>query len=92
MKKNSRFRVESKIDPTLLNVEPEGAVFKMGLGTEVEVRDCYKREPVTVRLERLDDGHLVVTVWPGDGDVTVLVDGKDVLAQGGEEGGGGSPG
>jgi len=62
-----------------LNIEPEGCFFPLGKGEEVAVTDAFTSIPVTVKLTRSDKGDLIISIWPGDGDVRVEKDGVDVF-------------
>jgi hypothetical protein len=63
----------------ILNIEPEGAFFPLGKGEEVSVFDRFTTAPVTVKLTSSDGGGPIVSIWPGDGEVTVKKNGVDVL-------------
>jgi hypothetical protein len=65
--------------PLVLNIEPEGAHFPLGKGEEVSVFDVFRTAPVTVKLTSSDRGEPILSIWPGDGEVTVKKDGVDVL-------------
>jgi hypothetical protein len=62
-----------------LNIEPEGAVFPLGKGEEVAVREAFTTAPVTVKLTTSDKGDPIVSIWPGDGEVRVEKGGVDVF-------------
>ena len=63
----------------ILNIEPEGAFFPLGIGEEVSVCDVFTSAPVTVKLTNSETGDPILTLWPGDGEVTVQQNGVDVL-------------
>ncbi|MEX2172723.1 MAG: hypothetical protein WD872_00090 [Pirellulaceae bacterium] len=65
--------------PLRLNIEPEGAVFSLSKGEEVQITDVFTSQPVTIKLTRSEKGEPVVSIWPGDGEVTVEKDGIDML-------------
>ncbi len=65
--------------PLTLNIEPEGAFFLLYPGEEVSVKDSFTSAPVTVKLARSDQGDPILSIWPGDGEVRVELDGVDVL-------------
>lgn len=64
--------------PLTLNIEPEGAFVPLHAGEEVVVVDSFNEHPVTLKLSTVG-GELVLSIWPGDGDVRVEKDGTDVL-------------
>jgi hypothetical protein len=66
-------------EPAILNIEPEGACLPLGRGEAVSVIDKFTSQPVTLKLSKSDDGGLVISIWPGDGEVRVEKDGVDVL-------------
>jgi hypothetical protein len=65
--------------PLKLNIEPEAAMFSLPKGEEVHVTDVYESAPVTVRLTTSERGEPIVSIWPGDGNLTVAKDGVNVL-------------
>ena len=65
--------------PLSLNIEPQGALFPLASGEEVSVVDEFALQPVTVRFSKSEEGGLIVSSWPGDGEVRVEKDGVDVL-------------
>jgi len=65
--------------PLTLNIEPEGAFFPLGRGEEVSVRDTFTTAPVTVKFTASERGEPIVSIWPGDGEVTIEKDGVDIL-------------
>ena len=62
-----------------LNIEPEGAFFPLSAGEEVSVTDSFTSVPATLRLTNSKVGELIVSIWPGDGEVTARHHGVDVL-------------
>jgi len=76
----SRFTISSELaDPVLLNIEPEGVFLALGNGEEVAVIDKFVSHPVTVVCGKSEDGHLIISLWPGDGEMRVEKDGVDVF-------------
>lgn len=76
----SRFVIRNGFaEHVLLNIEPEGAILPLGSGEEVPVIDRFVSEPVTITCSKSDDGCLIISIWPGDGEVRVERDGVDVL-------------
>ena len=65
--------------PLILNIEPEGAFFPLARGEEVSVFEEYTAAPVTVKFTNSDTGAPILSIWPGDGEVTVKKDGINVL-------------
>lgn len=63
----------------VLNIEPEAARFSVANGQSVSVHELYETQPVTVKLERSEDGETLISIWPGDGNVRVEKDGTDVF-------------
>jgi hypothetical protein len=63
----------------ILNIEPEGAFFQLDTGNAVSVIDSYSSSPVTLKISRSEDGDPIISIWPGDGEVKVEKDGRDVL-------------
>ena len=66
-------------EPILLDIEPEGARFLLPGGEEVVVFDQFSTLPATVKLGKTGDGRLVISIWPGDGEVQVRKGGVDLL-------------
>jgi hypothetical protein len=65
--------------PLTLNIEPEGVLFPLHKGEEVSVTDIYTQAPVTVKLSSSDQGEPMISLWPGDGHMTVEKDGVAVF-------------
>ncbi len=79
MTHHSRFVLQNDLSgPVILNIEPECAHFSLASGEKVIVCDTFEKEPVTLRVES-DRGDTIISVWPGDGDVRVEKDDRDVL-------------
>ena len=71
---HNHFVIRNDLSKSLtLNIEPEGAFFPLGQGEEVSVTDVFTTAPVTVKLSSSDQGNPIVSLWPGDGDVTVEI-------------------
>jgi hypothetical protein len=80
MAQHSRFVIRNDLSTSLiLNIEPEGAFFPLERGEEVSVSDVFTTAPVTVKLTNSDRGEPILSIWPGDGEVTVEKNGVDVL-------------
>lgn len=80
MAQHNHFLIRNDLAKSLtLNVEPEGAFFSLRKGEEVSVTEVFTSAPVTVKLTNSDKGELIVSIWPGDGEVKVERDGVDVL-------------
>ena len=80
MRRQNRFTIRNDFDTTLtLNIEPEGVFYPLGQGEEVSVTDDFAEVPISVKLSRADDAGVIVSIWPGDGDVKVEKDGVDVF-------------
>ncbi len=76
----NRFVIRNEWAESLtLNIEPEGAFIALLRGEEVSVVETYESAPLTIKLDASDDGELIVTLWPGDGDVIVEKEGRNVL-------------
>lgn len=65
--------------PLMLNIEPEAVVFTLSKGEEVRVTDVFESAPVTIKLTSSDRAEPMISIWPGDGEVTVEKDGVDVF-------------
>jgi hypothetical protein len=65
--------------PLDLFIEPEGALFALGRGEKVTVRDHFTNHPVSGIVSTSEAGATEVSIWPGDGEVRVEKDGVDVL-------------
>ena len=77
---NNRFLIRNdRSEPLTLCVEPEGAFFPLGNGEEVAVTEEFKSLPVSVTIGDSDSGELIVSIWPGDGEMRVQKDGVDVF-------------
>ncbi len=80
MASQSRFVLQNDLGrPMILNIEPEGMFFRLEEGHEVSVTDIYSNAPVTLKFTCEGGGDPVVSIWPGDGEVKVEQDGRDVL-------------
>ena len=80
MRPSSRFVIRNDLaEPAFLNIEPEGVLYSLGSGEEVSVIDRFATQPVTVNWSMSDAGSLVISLWPGDGDVRVEKEGVDLL-------------
>jgi hypothetical protein len=78
MRAPSQFVIHNDLaEPTILNVEPEGHCLPLGRGEKVSVIDNFKSRSVTVTLGNSDNGGIVISIWPGDGEVRVEKDGVD---------------
>lgn len=76
----SRFAIHNDLsEPAVLNIEPECVFLPLGVGDEVTVVDHYTAHPVTIKLSKSDENGLVVSIWPGDGEVRVERGGVDVF-------------
>ena len=80
MPKENRFLIHN-VDrkPVILNIEPEGAFFQLDGGNAVSVVDLYDKSPVSLKISHSELGDLIISIWPGDGNVKVEKDGLDVL-------------
>src|SRR5487761_1122590 len=79
MTNHSRFVIQNDIAGALIvNIEPECVQVPLTLGEKLTVRDSFKSEPVTLKVES-SNGETIISVWPGDGEVRVEKDGVDVF-------------
>jgi hypothetical protein len=62
-----------------VQIEPEGWLFSLESGESVAVLGEYQKTPITVQLADDPKGGVCCAVIPGDGDVIVEKDGKNVL-------------
>jgi hypothetical protein len=62
-----------------VHIEPECIVVQLKQGECLTVRDNYSVAPVTLRMGIDDLGRTVISIWPGDGDVSVEKNGVDVM-------------
>jgi hypothetical protein len=75
----SRFVIQNDLSgPAIVNIEPECVQISLHPGEKVTVQDAYDKEPVTLKVES-DNGETIISVWPGDGKVTVEKDGVDAF-------------
>ena len=80
MAQHNQFVIYNDLSRALiLNIEPIGAHFPLGMGEEVTVFDVFTTAPVTINFTNTDKGDLILSIWPGDGEVMVKKDGVDVL-------------
>jgi hypothetical protein len=80
MAHHTRFVIRNDLSrPVTLNLEPEGAFFPLAKGEEVSVFDAFTVAPVTIKLASSDEGDPIVSIWPGDGEIRVEKDGKDLF-------------
>lgn len=81
MTKHHSFLIENKsTTPLLIYIEPEGVEISVNDGTVIEVFDDYNSKPVTLRVARhRDSQEPTISIWPGDGNTVVKIDGKNPL-------------
>lgn len=80
MTRRNRFVIRNDFGrPLTLCLEPYGAFFDLSEGEEVSVCDAYDEVPSTVKLSGSGVEAVVVSIWPGDGDVRVEKGGIDLL-------------
>jgi len=80
MARRNQFIISNSMaKPLLLAIEPEGSFYPLQKGQEVSVTDRYTSAPVTVKVTNSEQGDTILSIWPGDGDVTIEKDGVDVL-------------
>ena len=80
MAQHNRFVIRNDFSTYLtLCIEPEGAFFPLASGAFVSVSDSFTATPVTMKFTHSDGGDPILSLWPGDGDVRVELDGVDVL-------------
>lgn len=76
----SRFALRNELaDPVFLHIEPEGVCLALGSEEEVSVIDEFVSQPVTVKCSKSEDGQLIISIWPGDGEVRIEKEGVDIL-------------
>jgi hypothetical protein len=72
MTQKNRFLLQNNLPKRLiLSFEPEADEFQLSPGEEVTLHDSFDKEPLTVKIVMLNDGELVLSIWPGDGTVSV---------------------
>ena len=80
MAQHNRFILRNDLSrPLTLNIEPEGAHFELRKGEEVFVIDDFASLPVTLKLTESETSGPIISIWPGDGVVTVEKDGVNVF-------------
>lgn len=80
MRDLSRFVIRNDFgEPAFLSIEPEGHSLTLANGEEVSVIDEFASHPATVKCSKTSEGGLILSIWPGDGEVRVERDGVDVL-------------
>ncbi len=65
--------------PLEIHIEPEAVIITLQENESVAVYDAFTMEPATVSVEKESKSHLVLSVWPGDGNVSVRKNGVDVF-------------
>jgi hypothetical protein len=79
MTNHSRFAIQNDLSrPVIVNIEPECIQVSLSSGEKVTVQDVFEKLPVTLKVES-DKGDIIISVWPGDGEVRVEKDGVDVF-------------
>ena len=82
MSRQSRFVIQNGLSGSIIvNIEPECVHVSLSPGEHVIVEDVFENEPVTLKVDS-DNGDIIISVWPGDGDVRVEKDGVDGLGLG----------
>ena len=80
MNNHSRFVIQNDLSAAVIvNIEPESFEFPLASGEKVTIKDAFEKEPVTLKVES-DKGDTIISVWPGDGKITVEKNGVDVMA------------
>lgn len=63
----------------LLSIEPEGVLYALANDEKVSIRDEFVEKPVTLTATRGDGNEVIISIWPGDGELSVEKDGQNVL-------------
>lgn len=72
------FRIDnSTADDLALFIEPHGLVYQLKPGLQVDVRVSNPETPPMVSVA-IEEGRLVLSIWPGHGTVRVEHDGEEV--------------
>ena len=72
MPKRNKFLLQNASSCRLvLSVEPEGVLFPLDSGEEVFIQDIFMKEPVTLKVEDSNKDETTISIWPGDGEVTI---------------------
>lgn len=80
MNTHSRFVIENSTSRAIqFQVEPESVRFCLNATERATIRNDFNDEPVTLRFNEMDNGEMIISVWPGDGHTVVEKCGKDVL-------------
>ena len=76
----SRFVIHNDLaEPAILNLEPENLFVTLRRGDDAVVVDEDCSHPVTIKLGKSEEGGLLLSIWPGDGEVRVEIGGVNVL-------------
>lgn len=80
MPTENRLFLKNKMRGSLvLNIEPEAYEFELACGDEVTVCDLFETIPATLEVAELENGKMVISIWPGDGKVRVMKNGIELL-------------
>lgn len=76
----NRFLIDTMTAEVLeVFVEPECVALHIANGECITVHEKYTTEPVTVRVNKDVNGKLLISLWPGDGDIVVEKNGINVM-------------
>ena len=69
----TKFSIQNMTTKTIeCQLEPECSPFDVRTGQTVHIRGEFSAEPPTIQLSTLDSGDVFCSIFPGDGDVTVI--------------------
>ena len=78
--KHRSFRIQNGSPHRLaIHLEPEAVACALAPSDEVVVHETYRDEPLTMRISAPHASEIVLTIWPGDGNVRVEKGGRDIL-------------
>ena len=77
--RRSTILIENRTSKAMqFHIEPECFPFEVPAEKAAEVSGDYESEPITIQFSDDEGNGLFGAVFPGDGDVVIKVDGKDV--------------
>lgn len=75
----ARIVIENRTSkPMQFHIEPECSPFEVPPGKSAEISGSYETHPITIQFSDDDEYGLFGSVFPGDGDIVITTEGRDV--------------
>lgn len=73
------FIINDGNDDIVVYVEPEGHDFPLSPDQQIEISQQFTNVPFTVKVARSSKDECMLSIWPGDGELSVTLNGENVL-------------